>query len=115
MQTPDNFTARVGRWSAQHRKKAIFGWLAFVLVSLFIGMNLVPQKEIDQNSAGPGESGQAAKALNGAFPDASTEQVLIQSKQLDAGDAQFKAGVDDVTQRLNETEGVANVVGPYDG
>ena len=67
MQTPDNFTARVGRWSAQHRKKAIFGWLAFVLVSLFIGMNLVPQKEIDQNSAGPGESGQAAKALDGAF------------------------------------------------
>ncbi|MET0513059.1 MAG: MMPL family transporter [Thermoleophilaceae bacterium] len=115
MQTPDNFTARVGRWSAQHRKKAIFGWLAFVLVSLFIGMNLVPQKEIDQNSAGPGESGQAAKALNGAFPDASTEQVLIQSKQLDAGDRQFKAAVADVTQRLQNTKGVDDVVGPYDG
>ena len=46
MQKPDNFTARVGRWSAQHRKKAIFGWLAFVFVSLVVGMNLVPQKEI---------------------------------------------------------------------
>ncbi len=28
-----NFAARAGRWSAQHRKKAIFGWLAFVIVA----------------------------------------------------------------------------------
>ncbi len=26
-----NFAARAGRWSAQHRKKAVFGWLAFVV------------------------------------------------------------------------------------
>ena len=26
----DSFAARMGRWSAQHRKKAIFGWIAFV-------------------------------------------------------------------------------------
>ena len=25
--------ARAGRWSAQHRKKAIWGWLAFVLIA----------------------------------------------------------------------------------
>ena len=28
-----NLAARMGRWSAQHRKKAIFGWLAFVIVA----------------------------------------------------------------------------------
>ncbi|MEA2128460.1 MAG: hypothetical protein QOJ85_1351, partial [Solirubrobacteraceae bacterium] len=24
-----NFAARAGRWSARHRKIAVFGWLAF--------------------------------------------------------------------------------------
>ena len=33
----DNFAARMGRWSAQHRKKAIFGWIAFVIISLVVG------------------------------------------------------------------------------
>jgi uncharacterized membrane protein YdfJ with MMPL/SSD domain len=110
-----NFTARVGRWSVQHRRKAILGWLAFVLVSAVIGFNVVPQKEIDANAGGPGESGQAAEALDGAFPDESSEQVLVESKKLDAGDPQFRAAVADVTQRLENTKGVANVVGPYDG
>ena len=86
MQTPDNFTARVGRWSAQHRKKAIFGWLAFVLVSLFIGMNLVPQKEIDQNSGMPGRVRSGRRGARRRLPgEGSSEQVLIQSKQLRAG------------------------------
>ena len=115
MHKQENITARIGRWSVQHRKKAIFGWLAFVLVSVVIGFNLVPQKEIERNASGPGESGQAAKAVDGAFPDESSEQVLVQSKELQAGDAQFKAAVADVTQRLQETKGVGDVVGPYDG
>ena len=32
-----NFAARAGRWSAAHRKTAIFGWLAFVVVAFVIG------------------------------------------------------------------------------
>ena len=35
--SPRNIAARAGRWSAQHRKKAILGWLAFVIVAVFIG------------------------------------------------------------------------------
>jgi uncharacterized membrane protein YdfJ with MMPL/SSD domain len=110
-----NFTARVGRWSVQHRRKAILGWLAFVLVSAVIGFHVVPQKEIDAGASGPGESGQAAEALDRAFPDEASEQVLVQSKELDAGDPQFRAAVADVTQRLENTKGVANFFGPYDG
>ena len=33
----NTFAARAGRWSARHRKTAIFGWLGFVIVSLVIG------------------------------------------------------------------------------
>ena len=32
MDTSKNLAARAGRWSAQHRKKAIFGWLTFVIL-----------------------------------------------------------------------------------
>ena len=79
------------------------------------GFNVLPQKEIDQKAAGPGESGQAAKVIDGAFEDKSSEQVLVQSSELKAGDAQFKAAVADVTERLEETKGVDDVVGPYEG
>ena len=114
MQTPRNITSRIGRWSVQHRKKAIFGWLAFVLVSLAVGMNVLPQKQIDPKAAGPGESGQAAKAIDGAYEDKASEQVLVQSKQLTADDARFRAAVADVTHRLERAEGVDNVVSPYE-
>ena len=33
MQPSRNIAARAGRWSAQHRKKAIIGWLAFVILA----------------------------------------------------------------------------------
>ena len=35
--------ARIGRWSAQHRKKAILGWLAFVVFAFMAGNAIGPQ------------------------------------------------------------------------
>ena len=86
-QSNPNFAARVGRWSVQHRRKAILGWLAFVFVSMVIGFNLVPQKNIEQMDALPGESGKAGQILNDAYPDKAAEQVLVQSKTLKASDS----------------------------
>ena len=37
-QPAHNLAARMARWSGQHRKKAIFGWFAFVLVVFFVGI-----------------------------------------------------------------------------
>ena len=81
-----NFAARVGRWSVQHRRKAILGWLAFVFVAMAVGFNLVPQKNIEPMDGMPGESGKAGQILNDAYPDKAAEQVLVQSKTLDASD-----------------------------
>jgi uncharacterized membrane protein YdfJ with MMPL/SSD domain len=108
-QTNHNLAARVGRWSVQHRRKAILGWLAFVFISLVVGFNLVPQKNIEQGEGMPGESGKAGQVLKDAYPDKAAEQVLVQSKTLRASDGQFKAAVADVTQRLQHTEGVDNI------
>ena len=48
-----NLAARAGRWSAQHRKKAIFGWFAFVIVATLIGGNLGHQDD-PLRRGGPG-------------------------------------------------------------
>jgi putative drug exporter of the RND superfamily len=54
----NNLAARMGRWSASHRKTAIFGSLAFVFASIAIG-TAVGQKTIDQNSGNVGASHRA--------------------------------------------------------
>ena len=51
-QQQENLTGRIGRWSAQHRKKAILGWLAFVVASMVIGFGVIPQEKIDNKTAG---------------------------------------------------------------
>ena len=33
----ESVTARAARWSAAHRRAAVLGWLAFVLVAFAIG------------------------------------------------------------------------------
>ena len=43
-----NLAARMGRWSANHWKTAVFGWLAFVIASVFIG-NAVGTKYLEDN------------------------------------------------------------------
>ena len=108
-QSNHNLAARVGRWSVQHRRQAILGWLAFVFVAMVIGFNMVPQKNIEPMEGMPGESGKAGQILADAYPDKAGERVLVQSKDLRAGDSQFKAAVADVSQRLERTKGVEKV------
>ena len=37
---PKGIAARAGHWSARHRKTAVFGWLAFILIAFFVGGSL---------------------------------------------------------------------------
>jgi uncharacterized membrane protein YdfJ with MMPL/SSD domain len=108
VQRSNNIAARAGRWSAQHRKSAILGWLAFVLVAVVIGSS-TGLNTISDDDAGVGESGQASKTLSDAFPKDASEDVLIQSRTLKASDPQFKAAAADVTQRLSQVEHVKDV------
>ena len=77
MNNPPNLAARAGRWSAQHRKTAIWGWLAFVIVALGIG-GAVGTRTLDNDENGVGESGRGSETLAAAFPDNASETVLIQ-------------------------------------
>ena len=73
-----NLAARAGHWSANHRKTAIWGWLAFVIALVVIG-GAVGTRAAEQDEGGPGESGRADKAINEAFDKSSDESVLVQS------------------------------------
>ena len=87
---PENLAARMGRWSAQHRKKAIWGWLAFVILAFAIG-GAVGTKTQDTAQSGVGESGRAERTIDDAFPKHQVEQVLVQSSTATANDASFRA------------------------
>ena len=112
MQPSRNIAARAGRWSARHRKTAVFGWLLFIVVAFMAGQNL-GTKTLTQEQSGVGESGQAAQIVKDSYPDRIDESVLIQSKTLKTGDPQYRAVVSDVTKRLRETEGVHSITSPY--
>jgi uncharacterized membrane protein YdfJ with MMPL/SSD domain len=107
-----NLAARMGRWSAQHRKKAVLGWFAFVVLAVMLGMAAPTETLVDQES-GVGESGRADKTAYNAFPKKADEQVVIENQTLDAETPRFRAVVSDVQGRLGDIEAVENVVGPY--
>ena len=108
-----NLAARAGRWSAQHRKKAVFGWLAFVIAAVFIG-GQIGTKTIPSDEEGlVGESARSAEIVKDSFPQTAGEQVLIQSKTASPKDPAFKAAVADVEKGLAAQKDVTNLQSPY--
>jgi uncharacterized membrane protein YdfJ with MMPL/SSD domain len=94
-----NLAAQAGRWSAQHRKIAIWGWVGLVFVLFALG-NAAGTVNQEQDQSGVGESGRASTTISQAFPKHVTEEVLIQSKRVSASDPSFRAVVADVQRRL---------------
>ena len=73
-----NLAARMALWSAHHRKKAIFGWLAVSIALLALSI-VSPAKQIVFETSGPGESGRASTIIYEDFKQPGNEAVLIQS------------------------------------
>jgi uncharacterized membrane protein YdfJ with MMPL/SSD domain len=78
---PSGPAARAGAWSAEHRKAAIAGWLAFVTAAVVLG-GAIGTKHIVQDNNGVGESGRAQRVLYEKFRQPAGEQVLVQSSTL---------------------------------
>jgi len=109
-----NLAARMALWSAHHRKKAIFGWLAFVIVIFAISKFAVTQQTIVFETSGPGESGRADTILYDDFKQPAGESVLIQNPQLKAGSPAFRAVVKSVIDGVTPLPAVAKVESPFD-
>jgi uncharacterized membrane protein YdfJ with MMPL/SSD domain len=106
-----NLAARMGRWSAAHWKTATFGWLALVVVAFAVG-GQVGTKQVDPNTAGPGESGRMDRILDSGFKLPANESVVIQSRTVSAGAPAFDSVVADVVARVSKLAAVQNVRSP---
>ena len=58
---PEGLAARAAHWSAEHRKLAIWGWIAFVVVAVMLG-NAVTKNEIHGEDLFTGEAHDGASA-----------------------------------------------------
>ena len=108
---PKGIAARAGRWSAEHRFKAIGIWLVFVALAVFVG-GAVGTETLSDEEYGVGESQRADKALADGFNDAADETVLIQGDDVES--PEFRAAVGQLVTELRTTENVTQVVSPYD-
>ena len=80
---PRNLAATAGGWSARHRRKAILGWLTFVIVAFIVG-TAVGQRYLTDVEQTNGQAKQALAIHERAFPFHSGEDVLIQSRDAHA-------------------------------
>jgi RND superfamily putative drug exporter len=109
-----NLAGRMGRWSAGHRKAAIFGWLALVIVSFAVAIPF-PMQTIEKSDAGVGESGRADRIIQAGFPnekDGLGEFVVVQSKAMTVDDPAFRSTVTDVVKALRSFDQVTNLRSP---
>ncbi len=107
-----NLAASAAGWSARHRRRAILGWLAFVLIAYLVG-GAVGQRYLTQAEMGNGESGKAAQIVSDAFPKQASEQVLVQGRLgVRTTSPAFVATVQDLVGRLRQLRYVSNVRSP---
>jgi uncharacterized membrane protein YdfJ with MMPL/SSD domain len=109
-----NVAARMARWSGRHRRKAVIGWFAFVILAFAIG-NQIGSKQIADVDDYSGEAKEAEQARDRAGLRPVEEVVFVQSDSFTVRDPEFQAAVEDVTSRLSRVEYVENVRSPLDG
>jgi anti-anti-sigma factor len=109
-----NLAARAADWSSRHRKRAIFGWLAFVFVG-FVLVGGLGIQEIASEDLGSGDSKKANQIVADGFPDRVGEQVFFQGRgDVTADDPRFSAAVREAEQELARFEYVREIQSPLD-
>jgi anti-anti-sigma factor len=113
MKQSRNLAARAGRWSAQHRKIAIFGWIGLVIVAIALG-GASGTKKLQDEDSGNGQSRTANQLLAKAgFNDRASEEVLVQARGAKGmGDPGFRGVIRDVESRLLAHKTVAQLQSP---
>jgi RND superfamily putative drug exporter len=106
----------MGRWSANHRKTAIFGWVAFVILAIVVGMG-AGLKQIDQSGSNVGQAHKADQILKqGGFQRGGplTEIVVIQSKQQTITAPAFQQTVSEVVRSVAPSPNIHGLRSPLD-
>jgi uncharacterized membrane protein YdfJ with MMPL/SSD domain len=117
-----SFAARMGRWSANHWKTAVAGWILFVVASVFLSMQF-QTTYIDPNEANVGESRKADRIIDeagftvdakGESIEKQSEMVLLQSKTLTVGDRAFRLAIADAVETLESFPQLHELTSPLE-
>lgn len=94
-----NLAARLGVWSAHHRKTAILGWLLFVVLATTVG-GASGMVTASDEEMGVGDSGRAATILKDAgVEEPAGELVMVSSKAADG----WRDAASDLSKALTAT------------
>ncbi|MEV6613559.1 MMPL family transporter [Streptomyces sp. NPDC051051] len=107
-----NLAAALGRWSAEHRKTAVFGWLVLVVLVMTLGSS-AGQVNLTEADYGTGDSGRAERILQDAgLTEPAGELVYVRSDELSADSPRFTKAVADTADALEATGLVTRVRTP---
>jgi uncharacterized membrane protein YdfJ with MMPL/SSD domain len=107
-----NLAGRAGKWSAEHWKQALFGWLVFAAAAMALG-SVVGHVQMKDSQTASGEAARALELLEQAnFKQPAVENVLIQSRRYTASDPIMLAAVGNVVQTLAMQKDVADIQDP---
>jgi hypothetical protein len=95
--------ACAARWSADHWKTAVAGWLAFCVVAVALGA-VAGTKMLRQADTAAGGTKKAEQLLDDAgFPSKAAESVLVRSDGRRLSDPAFRAAVTDVVRTVERS------------
>lgn len=103
-----NLAARIGVWSAHHRKTAILGWLLFVVLAAGIG-GASGMVEMSDAENGAGDSAHAEQILSDAgLSHRAGELVMVSSAEPDG----WRTAARELTAALGKTGEVTGLAAP---
>jgi uncharacterized membrane protein YdfJ with MMPL/SSD domain len=109
-----NISARAARWSADHWKTAVAGWLAFCVVAVALGA-VAGTKMLKQSDTAAGGTKKAEQMLDDAgFPSKAAESVLVRSDTQKLSDPAFRATVTDAVRTVKRLPDVEAVRSPLE-
>jgi putative drug exporter of the RND superfamily len=112
--TPQGPLARIARWSVAHRRAAVVGWVAVLVVALGAS-SAVGSHYSNNNSLKGTESQRATDLLKRGFPAQAgdTDQIVLHVDQGGITDAAVRAQVAPMLARVARLPHVTGVVSPY--
>ena len=111
----NNIAARMGRWSASHWKTAVFGWLAFVIAALVVGMSSARRTSTRRTRTSASRTAPTTScATPASSPTRRPRSSSIQSKALTIDARAFRATVDDVVGAVKPFTTIKNLRSPLD-
>jgi uncharacterized membrane protein YdfJ with MMPL/SSD domain len=107
-----SIAARMGHWSARHRRRAIAGWIIFVVLATSVAGN-VGVKKLTLTETMNGDSAAASRTLDRAgFDRPAVEQIFVQARRGRVLSAAGRAAIADVARAAQATGRVRDIRSP---